>query len=93
MCGLCAAGEWAVDSVVGAPARPRVAAGGIRRRGLPGGSQPLHERQRREGFAGTRGAVAEVDTFDHQRRFDVLWPMRTYEESCTRSGCLRTTGS
>ena len=56
-------------------------------------SQPLHERQQREAFAGTRGAAAEVDTFDHQRRFDVLWPMRTYEESCTRSGCLRTTGS
>ncbi|MDO9096322.1 MAG: hypothetical protein Q7U99_27200 [Rubrivivax sp.] len=33
-----------------------------------------------EGFAGTRGAVAEVDTFDHQRRFGVLWPMRSYEE-------------
>jgi hypothetical protein len=33
-----------------------------------------------EGFAGTRGAVAEVDTFDHERRFGVLWPMRSYEE-------------
>ena len=33
-----------------------------------------------EGFAGTRGAVAETDTFDHQRRFGVLWPMRSYEE-------------
>lgn len=33
-----------------------------------------------QGFAGTRGAVAEVDTFDHQRRFGVLWPMRFYEE-------------
>jgi hypothetical protein len=33
-----------------------------------------------EGFAGTRGAVAEVDTFEHQRRFGVLWPMRSYEE-------------
>lgn len=33
-----------------------------------------------EGFAGTQGAVAEVDTFDHQRRFGVLWPMRSYEE-------------
>ena len=33
-----------------------------------------------EGFAGTQGAVAEVDTFDHQRRFGMLWPMRSYEE-------------
>ena len=33
-----------------------------------------------EGFSGTRGAVAEVDTFEHQRRFGVLWPMRSYEE-------------
>jgi len=33
-----------------------------------------------EGFPGTRGAVAEVDTFDHERRFGVLWPMRSYEE-------------
>ena len=33
-----------------------------------------------EGFAGTRGAVAQTDTFDHQRRFGVLWPMRSYEE-------------
>jgi hypothetical protein len=33
-----------------------------------------------EGFAGTQGAVAEVDTFDHQRRFGVMWPMRSYEE-------------
>lgn len=33
-----------------------------------------------EGFASTQGAVAEVDTFDHQRRFGVLWPMRSYEE-------------
>ena len=33
-----------------------------------------------EGYAGTRGAVAEVDTFEHQRRFGVLWPMRSYEE-------------
>ena len=32
-----------------------------------------------EGFAGTRGAVAEVDTFDHERRFGVVWPMRSYE--------------
>lgn len=33
-----------------------------------------------EGYPGTRGAVAEVDTFEHQRRFGVLWPMRSYEE-------------
>jgi hypothetical protein len=33
-----------------------------------------------EGFAGTRGAVAEVDTFEHASRFGVLWPMRSYEE-------------
>ena len=33
-----------------------------------------------EGFAGTQGAVAETDTFDHQRRFGVMWPMRSYEE-------------
>ena len=32
-----------------------------------------------EGFASTRGAVAETDTFDHQRRFGVLWPMRSFE--------------
>ena len=32
-----------------------------------------------EGFAGTQGAVAEVDTFDHERRFGVVWPMRSYE--------------
>lgn len=32
-----------------------------------------------EGFAGTAGAVAEVDTYDHQRRFGVLWPMRSFE--------------
>jgi len=32
-----------------------------------------------EGFAGTQGAVAEVDTFEHQRRFGVVWPMRSYE--------------
>ncbi|MEO6361666.1 MAG: hypothetical protein ABIO71_00395 [Caldimonas sp.] len=32
-----------------------------------------------EGFAGTRGAVAEVDTFDHERRFGVTWPMRSFE--------------
>ncbi len=33
-----------------------------------------------EGHDSTRGAVAEVDTFDHQRRFGLLWPMRSYEE-------------
>jgi hypothetical protein len=33
-----------------------------------------------EGNAGTRGAVAEVDTFEHERRFGVMWPMRSYEE-------------
>ena len=32
-----------------------------------------------EGFANTQGAVAEVDTFDHQRRHGVLWPMRSHE--------------
>jgi hypothetical protein len=32
-----------------------------------------------EGFENTRGAVAEVDTFDHERRFGVVWPMRSYE--------------
>jgi hypothetical protein len=32
-----------------------------------------------EGFPTTRGAVAEVDTFDHERRFGVLWPMRSFE--------------
>lgn len=32
-----------------------------------------------EGFANTQGAVAEVDTFEHQRRFGVMWPMRSYE--------------
>ena len=32
-----------------------------------------------EGFATTQGAVAEVDTFDHERRFGVTWPMRSYE--------------
>ena len=32
-----------------------------------------------EGFAGTQGAVAEVDTFDHERRFGVMWPMRSFE--------------
>ncbi len=33
-----------------------------------------------EGFVSTQGAVAEVDTFEHQHRFGVLWPMRSYEE-------------
>ena len=33
-----------------------------------------------EGFANTRGAVAEVDTFEHTQHFGVLWPMRSYEE-------------
>ena len=33
-----------------------------------------------EGNAGTQGAVAEVDTFEHERRFGVVWPMRSYEE-------------
>lgn len=33
-----------------------------------------------EGFGGTRGAVAQVDTYDHERRFGVMWPMRSYEE-------------
>lgn len=32
-----------------------------------------------EGYPGTRGAVAEVDTYDHQRRHGVLWPMRSFE--------------
>ncbi len=32
-----------------------------------------------EGFVNTQGAVAEVDTFDHERRFGVVWPMRSYE--------------
>jgi hypothetical protein len=32
-----------------------------------------------EGLASTRGAVAEVDGFDHERRFGVLWPMRSFE--------------
>lgn len=33
-----------------------------------------------EGFAGTQGAVAEVDWLDFSRRFGVLWPTRFYEE-------------
>ena len=32
-----------------------------------------------EGFVRTQGAVAEVDTFEHERRFGVTWPMRSYE--------------
>ena len=33
-----------------------------------------------EGSANTQGAVAEVDRFEFERRFGVLWPMRSYEE-------------
>ena len=32
-----------------------------------------------EGFVNTRGAVAEVDTFDHARHFGITWPMRSFE--------------
>jgi hypothetical protein len=32
-----------------------------------------------EGFAGTQGAVAETDTYDHAMKFGVLWPMRSFE--------------
>jgi hypothetical protein len=32
-----------------------------------------------EGFAGTQGAVAETDTYEHATHFGVLWPMRSYE--------------
>lgn len=32
-----------------------------------------------EGFSGTQGAVAQTDTYDHQRRFGVTWPLRSYE--------------
>lgn len=32
-----------------------------------------------EGFAGTRGAVAETDTYEHERRDGILWPMRSFE--------------
>jgi hypothetical protein len=32
-----------------------------------------------EGSARTRGAVAETDTYDHERRHGVLWPMRSFE--------------
>lgn len=33
-----------------------------------------------EGYVNTQGAVAEVDTFEHERLGGVLWPMRSYEE-------------
>ena len=33
-----------------------------------------------EGYPGTRGAVAEVDTFEHALHFGLLLPMRSYEE-------------
>jgi hypothetical protein len=33
-----------------------------------------------EGYDGTRGAVAEVDCFEHARHFGLLLPMRSYEE-------------
>lgn len=33
-----------------------------------------------EGTANTAGAVAQVDTFEYERRFGVMWPMRSYEE-------------
>jgi hypothetical protein len=33
-----------------------------------------------EGFAGTRGAVAQVDTFEHERRFGIVWPMQSHED-------------
>jgi len=32
-----------------------------------------------EGLVSTQGAVAEVDAFDHERRFGVLWPTRFFE--------------
>lgn len=32
-----------------------------------------------EGFEGTRGAVAETDTYEHEMRHGVLWPMRSHE--------------
>ncbi len=32
-----------------------------------------------EGTENSAGAVAEVDTFEHERRFGVLWPMRSHE--------------
>ena len=33
-----------------------------------------------EGTPNTRGAVAQVDTFEHRRLFGITWPMRSYEE-------------
>ncbi len=33
-----------------------------------------------EATPSTRGAVAETDSLEHQRRFGVLWPTRSYEE-------------
>lgn len=33
-----------------------------------------------EGYVGTQGAVAEVDVLAFEKRFGVLWPMRSYEE-------------
>lgn len=32
-----------------------------------------------EGFPSTQGAVAEVDTFEHESRFGLVWPMRSLE--------------
>ena len=32
-----------------------------------------------EGFEGTRGAVAETDSYEHEMRHGVLWPMRSHE--------------
>ena len=32
-----------------------------------------------EGFVNSQGAVAEVDTYEHERRFGVTWPMRSFE--------------
>ncbi|CAN5266191.1 hypothetical protein BH09PSE6_BH09PSE6_24370 [soil metagenome] len=32
-----------------------------------------------EGFRNTQGAVAEVELYDHQRRFGIVWPTRFYE--------------
>ena len=33
-----------------------------------------------EGYEGTRGAVAQVDHFEHRQLFGVLWPVRSFEE-------------
>jgi hypothetical protein len=33
-----------------------------------------------EGYEGTQGAVAQVDTFEHRRLDGVLWPMRSHED-------------